>query len=363
MSDETPSPPDPSTNGAGPSRNGVDSLPVLDPATAPSVQLAVRARCGLVGPIEDRSSLSWPSGGCCSGPTSRTTRSSPSTPPSTCSSPRFGGSRHSIGLEFLRQIHYLIAERSPRWYRLWSLGIFALPSKLFRKSSDWTRFRMGRAVRILFVLFILALLLGALFHVSPAVSLFLVPSALFVALPLHRRSSPSAFFFVIFQFVGIFWFMSRGGVDVYYPGDVKTRFSDVWGQDAVVERVKENIIFLKDPEAIEKPRRLRPRRHPALGSAGNRQDPDRRGGRRRDREPLRLRRPGCVHQHVHGRRHLEGEEPVPKAPQARPPLRRRRRLLRRGGLARQPWCRSARRASSGPRLKRDRAGPTITATA
>ena len=46
------------------------------------------------------------------------------------------------------------------------------------------------------------------------------------------------------QFVALFWFMSRGGVDVYFPDDIKTRFSDVWGQDHVLEWVKENIIFL-----------------------------------------------------------------------------------------------------------------------
>ena len=40
--------------------------------------------------------------------------------------------------------------------------------------------------------------------------------------------------------------------DTYFPGDVKTRFSDVWGQDSVLARVKENIIYLKDPDSIEK---------------------------------------------------------------------------------------------------------------
>ena len=53
------------------------------------------------------------------------------------------------------------------------------------------------------------------------------------------------------QFVAIFWFLSRGGVETYFPDDIKTRFSDVWGQDAVVERVKENMLFLEAPEAIE----------------------------------------------------------------------------------------------------------------
>ena len=45
--------------------------------------------------------------------------------------------------------------------------------------------------------------------------------------------------------------MSRGGVDVYYPDDIKTRFADVWGQDHVLERVKENILFLEHPELVE----------------------------------------------------------------------------------------------------------------
>jgi cell division protease FtsH len=251
MSDEIPSPATPSSQSTnGVDGNGVGTLPILDPATAPRVTLAVRAHMtwwdrskvflALVAiwwillwtdlannPIESfntafhlqLSSLWWLEG--------------------------------LAGLELVRQVHYFIAERSPRWYRIWTLGVFALPSKLFRRSSDWTRYRLSRVVRIVFALFILALLLGALFHTSPASSLVLVPSALFSALPFFAQLA-FAFFFVIFQFVGLFWFLSRGGVDVYYPGDVRTRFSDVWGQDAVVDRVKENIIFLKDPESIEK---------------------------------------------------------------------------------------------------------------
>jgi ATP-dependent Zn protease len=246
MSDEIPSP----AISDGPSTNGVDSLPVLDPATAPRLELAVRAHTSRW----DRSRiflalvaiwwlLLW---------------TDLANNPIESFNTAFHLQLSSLwwlealaGLEFLRQVHYLIAERSPRWYRLWSLGIFALPSKLLRKSSDWTRFRISRMLRILFALFILALLLGALFHVSPAASLFLVPSTLFSALPFIAQLA-FGFFFVAFQFLGIFWLLSRGGVDVYYPGDVKTRFTDVWGQDAVVDRVKENIIFLKDPESIEK---------------------------------------------------------------------------------------------------------------
>ena len=35
------------------------------------------------------------------------------------------------------------------------------------------------------------------------------------------------------------------------PDDIKTRFSDVWGQDKVLDRVKENIVFLENPKAIK----------------------------------------------------------------------------------------------------------------
>jgi ATP-dependent Zn protease len=154
------------------------------------------------------------------------------------------------GLEVLRQIHYFISERSPRWHRAWTQGFFALPRKSMRAASDWNRYRISRVIRVLFILVVLAFLLGAFFHVSPASSLFLVPSALFAALPFILQVA-FGFFFVIFQFIGLFWFLSKGGIDVYFPGDVRTRFSDVWGQDAVLERVKENIIFLKQPELIE----------------------------------------------------------------------------------------------------------------
>jgi ATP-dependent Zn protease len=60
-----------------------------------------------------------------------------------------------------------------------------------------------------------------------------------------------AMVFLIGQFAALFWFLSRGGVDTYFPEDIKTRFSDVWGQDNVLDRVKENMVFLDKPEAIE----------------------------------------------------------------------------------------------------------------
>ena len=229
------------------SSNG--QLPVLDPKTAPVVRLAVRPKIS----FWDRSRillalvalwwlLLW---------------TDLSNNPIESFSTAFHLQLSSlwwveglIGLEILRQIHYFISERSPRWNRAWAEGVFALPRRSLRAASDWNRYRISRVLRVLFILIVLAFLLGAFFHVSPASSLFLVPSALFSALPFILQLA-FGFFFVIFQFIGLFWFLSKGGIDVYFPGDVRTRFSDVWGQDAVLERVKENIIFLKQPELIE----------------------------------------------------------------------------------------------------------------
>ena len=78
----------------------------------------------------------------------------------------------------------------------------------------------------------------------------LVPAILWHALPTVIQYA-FLLVFTVAQFALLFWFMSRGGVDVYYPDDIKTRFSDVWGQDHVLERVKENIIFLQNPEIVE----------------------------------------------------------------------------------------------------------------
>jgi cell division protease FtsH len=156
-----------------------------------------------------------------------------------------------IGLEAIRQIHYLISEHSARYHRFWTVTFFGGIERLsHRRLSNWTRFRIWRLCKIVFWVAILALVLGKFLHTSPLLALVQAPAVLFKYMPLVLQLA-FGFFFVIIQFVGLFWFLSRGGVDVYYPDDIKTRFADVWGQDHVVERVKENIVFLENPDQIE----------------------------------------------------------------------------------------------------------------
>jgi len=152
-------------------------------------------------------------------------------------------------LEVLRQISYVLAERWRFYYRL-SVGLSGRSDQASRHLSDYTRFRIGRVIRWLVVIAIAAIILGLVYHTTPAQGLFRAPLSIYHALPILLYAVAIISLGVL-QFVAIFWFMSRGGVDVYYPGDVTTRFSDVWGQDHVLARVQENILYLEDPESIE----------------------------------------------------------------------------------------------------------------
>ena len=105
-------------------------------------------------------------------------------------------------------------------------------------------------MKIIAFVVLFAVVAGQILETSPVLALFAAPALLFQALPMILQLA-FAFFFIAFQFIGLFWLLSRGGVDTYYPDDIKTRFSDVWGQDHVVQRIRENIMFLEKPDEIE----------------------------------------------------------------------------------------------------------------
>jgi ATP-dependent Zn protease len=154
------------------------------------------------------------------------------------------------GLEAIRQSHYLVSEHSARYHRFWTKRVFGRFEKRVGRMNDWTRFRISRVLKVLFVVLIIDLALAKIYHLPPATALIQLPIALTSALPFIFQLAFS-FFFIIFQFVGLFWFLSRGGIDVYMPDDIDKRYSDVWGQDNVLAKVKENMVFLEDPESIE----------------------------------------------------------------------------------------------------------------
>ena len=155
-----------------------------------------------------------------------------------------------FGAEALRQSHFLLAESSPAYHRFWSQSVFGRLERRAARMDDWNRYRLARVLKVLGALALLSVVLGALFGVSPVTALFELPARLFAALPFIFQLA-FGFLFVMSQFVGLFWFLSRGGIDVYYPDDIDTRFDDVWGQDHVLKRVQENMVFLDAPEEIE----------------------------------------------------------------------------------------------------------------
>ncbi|MEV5552703.1 AAA family ATPase [Nonomuraea wenchangensis] len=157
-----------------------------------------------------------------------------------------------LGIEAARQLHFLVSEHWSGYHRFWSQGVFGgFERWTHRRFDDWTRYRLSRALKIAFLIALVAMVLGAVLGVSPFTALLQAPALIWQALPFFLQIV-FLFFFVIIQFVGLFWFLSRGGVETYFPDDIKTRFNDVWGQDHVVERVRENIVFLERPDEIER---------------------------------------------------------------------------------------------------------------
>ncbi|HTU09248.1 MAG TPA: AAA family ATPase, partial [Trebonia sp.] len=155
------------------------------------------------------------------------------------------------GLEVIHQLHFLISEHWAGYNQFWIHKVWGRTARLSdSKLSAWTRYRIGRIIRWALIIVVIAIIAGKIMHDSPLTALALIPAILWHALPTFIQYA-FLLFFTVAQFALLFWFLSRGGVDVYYPDDIKTRFSDVWGQDHVLDRVKENIIFLENPELVE----------------------------------------------------------------------------------------------------------------
>jgi cell division protease FtsH len=156
-----------------------------------------------------------------------------------------------MGLEFLRQVHYFIQERSKGYYRFWQQTVFGGADRQLGRMRDYTRYRAARAFKLLVFLLVVSTLLGRIFGTEPVwLGLIEAPARLVVALPFVFQLA-FGFFFVMFQFIGLFWFLSRGGIDTIMPDEIETRFDDVKGQDAALGQLKETLVFLDDPEAIE----------------------------------------------------------------------------------------------------------------
>ena len=154
-----------------------------------------------------------------------------------------------VAVEIVRQVHFALSELLSPYHGIW-VRYFAFVDGLVHRLSDWTRYRISRVVKALLFIVLLAVVLGAVYKETPVKALFLAPKALWSALPMLGQLA-FAVVFIVIQFVAMFWFLSRGGIDTYFPDDIRTRFSDVWGQDHVLDRIRENLLFLENPASIE----------------------------------------------------------------------------------------------------------------
>jgi len=162
----------------------------------------------------------------------------------------------AAGLELLHQLHLVVCERSGGYNQFWEQKVWGAWERRMSLLNPWLRYRLGRMVKVVACVTIGLLIFARIWGVSFLEALVQAPGRLW-SNPFGNAGLPwffqlfFAFAYIMLQFVGMFWFLSRGGIDTYMPRDIKTRFTDVWGQDKVLEKVKENIVFLERPEEIE----------------------------------------------------------------------------------------------------------------
>ena len=158
-----------------------------------------------------------------------------------------------MGLEVLRQFHYSSSGRWAAYNHLWSNSVFGgMERALQAMMTDWTRFRLARLFKIF--LFFMVIGTGVMIIVdgvtNPIDGLIAIPGLIgqyaFIIVYMIMIMS-----MMVGQFALMFWFLSKGGIDTVFPEDIETRFTSVWGQDHVLELVKENLGFLENPDEIE----------------------------------------------------------------------------------------------------------------
>jgi len=162
-----------------------------------------------------------------------------------------------VALELTRQLHYFVSERVASYNQWWIKKVWLRREAFAARRNPWTRYRFERGMKVVFFL-VLAVFIGA-WHwgLSPIDAVIEAPTRLWNAAfgPMQGLGTLPYMMLIVsmtlIQFIALFWFLSRGGMETYMPHEMKTRFSDVWGQDHVLDRVKENMIFLENPDRLE----------------------------------------------------------------------------------------------------------------
>jgi cell division protease FtsH len=160
-------------------------------------------------------------------------------------------------IEIARQIHYFVSERKAVYNHFWVERVWGAIDRWKDRRNPWLRYRTARYAKFGVLYLVLSALVGRSRGISFIEGVATVPAAVFNFLSVGPQQVPFwvnmifPLLFIVGQFGFLFFFLSRGGVDVYMPEDITTRFDDVWGQDHVLAKIKENILFLENPRLIE----------------------------------------------------------------------------------------------------------------
>lgn len=156
-----------------------------------------------------------------------------------------------FGLEVVRQIHYLLCERSTRYYAIWREQIVRRWNHRIGRINAYNRYRIARALKVLLVIAVALLVLARIFDTTIFRAPYDFLDWVIDQTPAFLQIVIFLTFWIGFQFGLILYFATRGGVETFFPDDIETRFSDVWGQDQVLHKVQENLLLLEHPEVIE----------------------------------------------------------------------------------------------------------------
>jgi cell division protease FtsH len=163
-----------------------------------------------------------------------------------------------FGLEVLRQVHYVICEHVGGYNQFFEKHVWGAWNRRMDKVNPWRRYRMNRTFKWVIGLTILGLVLAWKWGTSFWEAIAEAPGRFFDILFVHPVVGLPLFFTLIvtamyglFSLVIFFGIFFIGGIETYKPGEIKTRFRDVWGQDPVLGKVRENIDFLEKPAEIE----------------------------------------------------------------------------------------------------------------
>ena len=154
-----------------------------------------------------------------------------------------------LAIEILRQLSYLISENSPKFFKFTQGYNEQIGNRLI-KIPDYTRYRIGRIFKFTLFIWIFGVVIGSFAKVPALTALVTLPARILGALPFIIQIFVVLLSAMVY-IVAMLWIMSRGDTQVYMPDEIKTRFSDVYGQDHVIEKVKEVMDLLENPLEIE----------------------------------------------------------------------------------------------------------------